>query len=262
MIPMNMRMSHDPFQDSWIPNGWTIVVLSIIIVFMFIIGLFLSSMIVKHEEDKNLRYNQAVHITDQSQFEQAFETDIGDAFVYGRFDCDGVSYDKIPGKYLRIEVTHQRYTQHTRIETYTTTDSKGRTQTHTKTVHYWSWDNIGDDEMHCHVVRFKGKSFGYSNFDSSSVPSNDEVVRTGFNLRDVITTYPMAFNCTVFCNMRRHSFCETAKIYYEVSPDIALKVSTRGGAVFAFWAGWILFTGLICGAYINFRKEMTEQWTR
>jgi len=231
--------------------------IALFILLMFL-GFFIASSIRKYENDDDLMYNQAVQITDQGEFEQAFDTNIGHAFVDGMFTCDGVTYDKITGRYLKIDVMHQRYTKHTRVETYTTTDSKGRTHTHTRTVTYWSWDTIGGFENHCQTVQFKGKTFSYGNFNYGTVPCSTETVRTGINHRDVVTTYPRQFYCTVFCNMIYRSFYDVATIYYEKNIEQAHKTATTHFGVPVFWMLWIAFSVLMCVCFAKQRNEWLE----
>lgn len=226
-------------------------------VLMFL-GYPIASAIKRHENDKNLIYNQAVQITDQSQFEQAFETDIGYAFVDGMFTCEGVSYERLSERYLKIIVEHEEYTKHTRVETYTTTDSKGRTKTHMRTVHYWTWDNVGGFKDCCHTVLFKGMSFAYDNFDYSEVPSTITYIDTGYHKRDVVTTYPRSFYCTVFCNMRRKSFFDKARIYYDNTIEQAHMRATKTCGVAVFWSLWTLFVIFICGVVIAQENNWLE----
>ena len=224
---------------------------------MMFIGCLIGSAIKAAIEDRNLKYNQAVQISDQSQFEQAYNTDIGYAFVQGHFSCEGVSYEKIDGRYLEISVTHEEYRQHTRTETYTVTDGKGRTQTKTRIVHYWTWDTVGHFGSECETVTFKGKNFAYGKFNYNTVPTDTQIVSTGFRKRDVIHTKPCEFDCTVFCQMIQKSFYNEATIYYEMGLEKAHKcaIMRQTAHLIAFWVLWTGLSICICIAFVGMEND-------
>ena len=219
---------------------------------MLTVGFEISYLIKTKTNDLNLKYNQAIGITGQSEFEQAYNTSIGYAFVQGHFECDGVEYESISGRYLSIKVTHERYTQHTRTETYTVTDSKGGSRIKTRTVHYWTWDAVGSESRNCPIVEFKGKKFSFDSFDFSNVPVNTTIAKTGFHRRDVIKTMPSNFDCTVFCNLGQKRLNERAIVFYKLDVEQARKAATANYANMLFWMVWLLLSGGICVWFVAF----------
>lgn len=229
--------------------------------FLMLVGCFISSAIKARINDKNLKYNQAVQISNQSEFEQAFNTDIGHAFVQGHFSCEGVSYNGIDGKYLEINVSHEEYREHTRTETYTITDSKGRTQTKTKIVHYWTWDTMGNTHNKCNVVNFKGRDFVYDNFDYGMVKGNTQIVPTGFHKRDVVYTKPREFDCTVFCQMVHKSFQGKATIYYGMGLGQAHQyaIAKVSSCLALFWILWLIISIAICACFVGMENDWLNE---
>ena len=71
---------------------------------MMIVGFFISSKITDYQNDKNAEYQKAVHIEDPELFQYGMDTNIGNAFVFGKLEAvDAVTFDEIGGAYLWIE---------------------------------------------------------------------------------------------------------------------------------------------------------------
>lgn len=140
-----------------------------IIAVMLLIGFVISGKISQIQDDKNAKYNKAVKIESADFFRYGMDTNVGNAFVYGELKAvDTVTYPEIGGEYMYAEKVEEHYNMHTR--TYTTTDGKGHTKTHTEI--YWSWDYAGSEDMQCKEVSFCGVVF-----DSNKIklPSADYI---------------------------------------------------------------------------------------
>lgn len=113
-----------------------------IIAVMLLIGFVISGKVSQIHDDKNAKYNKAVKIESADLFRYGMDTNVGNAFVYGDLEAvDTVTYPEIGGEYMCVEKEEEHYNRHTR--TYTTTDGKGHTETHTEV--YWSWDYAGSE---------------------------------------------------------------------------------------------------------------------
>lgn len=122
-----------------------------IVAVMLLIGFLISGKIQNSIMDNNERYNKAVKIEDEELFRYGMDTNVGDAFVYGDLEAvDTVTFPEIGGEYMYAEKVEEHYNMHTR--TYTTTDGKGHTTTHTEI--YWSWDYAGSESKQCKEVSF------------------------------------------------------------------------------------------------------------
>ena len=127
-----------------------------IIAVLLLAGVLISSKISDHQMEENEKYNKAIKIESTDLFQYGMETNVGNAFVYGELKAvDTVTYPEIGGEYMYVEKVEEHYNMHTR--TYTTTDGKGHTQTHTEV--YWSWDYAGKEEKTCNEISFCGITF-------------------------------------------------------------------------------------------------------
>ena len=122
-----------------------------IVAVMLLIGFLISGKIQNSIMDNNERYNKAVKIENEELFRYGMDTNVGNAFVYGDLEAvDTVTFPEIGGEYMYVEKEEEHYNRHTR--TYTTTDGKGHTKTHTEV--YWSWDYAGSESKQCKEVSF------------------------------------------------------------------------------------------------------------
>ena len=139
-----------------------IIVSIAIIAVMIIFGIMIHSSIEDSLMLKCQEYNTALQINeDTDMFKYAMSTNIGNSFVYGDLKCvDTVTYDEIGGEYSYIKKVKERYTQHTRVVTYTVTVN-GKPQTRTKTETYWTWDPVDSWSKHCEKITFLDVEFDY-----------------------------------------------------------------------------------------------------
>lgn len=130
-----------------------------IVAIMVMVGILISSKIQEHKMDKNEIYNKAVKIEDGDQFEYGMETNVGNAFVYGKLKAvDPVTYPEVGGKYMYVKKVKEKYTMHTRRVAHTRTVN-GHTSTYYTTETYWSWDAVGSESVACKKILFCGVNF-------------------------------------------------------------------------------------------------------
>ena len=102
-----------------------------IIAVMILIGFLISGKISDGIMDDNEKYNKAVKIESEDLFQYGMETDVGNAFVYGKLESvDTVTYPEIGGKYIYIEKIEERRERHERKVK--KKDSKGKEYTETE----------------------------------------------------------------------------------------------------------------------------------
>lgn len=92
------------------------IIASVVIVgLMFLIGFTISGKIDNYIMDQNEEYNRAAKIESNDMFRYGIETDLGNAFVYGKIKpVDTVTYQMIGGKYYSIKKVREEYRRHTR----------------------------------------------------------------------------------------------------------------------------------------------------
>lgn len=129
-----------------------------IIAVMLLIGFLISGEISNSIMDDNEKYNKAVKIKDEDLFRYGMDTNIGNAFVYGKLESvDTVTYPEIGGKYIYIEKIEERRERHERKVK--KKDSKGKEYTETEV--YYSWDTENTESLHAKEIKFCGTTFDY-----------------------------------------------------------------------------------------------------
>ena len=140
-----------------------------IVAVMFLIGFIIAGRMEAHQMDKDAEYNKAVHITDPAMFRYGMDTSLGNAFIYGNLQgVDPVTYPEIGGAYLYVEKVKERYTRHTR----TVHHSNGKTSW-TTTETYWTWDEIGRENVHSNKLRFLESDFDWNKIE---IPPADYII--------------------------------------------------------------------------------------
>lgn len=233
-------------------------VFSVTIASVFVlVGFMISTRIGHWVNQKNLRYRQAAIVLTNDGFSLAMRTDVGDAFVEGAFrTVDPVSHPKLDGRWLDIVADHQVYTRHTRTVTYTTTDSKGRVQTHTRVEHYWTWDTERVERLSAKRVSYSGAEFPYGKFDYSCVGRKFKTVDTGWHRRIEFSFRPASFRASAFATLANGTLTGGTTLHDGVSAEELRESMTRSYAVAVFWFFWILLTA---GAVIGF-VALENEW--
>lgn len=215
---------------------------------LIFIGVFISEKIQTNIEDSNIKYEKAAQINDKDMFEYSMQTNLGNAFVYG--DLEGVnpvSYEEITGNYIYISKTTEKYTMHTR--TYTTTDSKGHTTTHTQV--YWTWDQIDFEDRGVAEVIFMGNKFDVDYFHGWPSHGIDTIYQSS-DVRNVYKGVDCKLKGTIFTKLYDSTISKDTKFYnnktLKETYEKCLTSSTK--AMVGFWVCWgLLIVGVIIGFY-------------
>lgn len=252
----NKKKKEFVFYDFTITAREILVSISIIAV-MLLIGVLISGKISEHYIDKNDIYNKAVKIENNSElFQYGMNTNIGNAFVYGDLEAvDTVSYPEINEEYIYIEKVEEHYNMHTR--TYTTTDSKGRMQTHTQI--YWSWDYAGSEEQ-------KAKEISFCNIilpiNKIKLPSTDyiDTVKESSHVRYKYYGVGTKFTGTIFTDLRDKTISNNSSFYNDMTIQETVDHLEFSGTVFVviFWIVWAILTGVVVFGFYYIDNKWLE----
>ena len=227
-----------------------------IIAVMLLIGFVISGKISQSNIDANEKYNKAIKIeNDKDMFRYGMDTNVGNAFVYGKLEAvDTVTFPEIGGKYMYVEKIEEHYNMHT--ETYTTTDSKGHTQTHTRI--YWSWDYAGEESKECKDVKFCDVKFTSSKIKHPSA-SYIKTIKESSNVRFKYYGTGTKFKGTIFTELKNKTIQNSTR-FYERNIEETKDALRSNGTVkqISFWIFWIVLTGAAVFTFYYLDNEWLE----
>lgn len=207
-----------------------------IIAVLLLVGVLISSKISDHQMEENEKYNKAIKIESTDLFQYGMETNVGNAFVYGELKAvDTVTYPEIGGEYMYVEKVEEHYNMHTR--TYTTTDGKGHTQTHTEV--YWSWDYAGKEEKTCNEISFCGITFK-SNKISLPDANYIDIVKESSHVRFKYYGVSTKLKGTIFTDLRNKTISDKSDFYEDRTIDQTVDELESGVGLIIFWIAWII----------------------
>lgn len=224
-----------------------------IIAVMLLIGFVISGKISQIQSDRNAKYNKAVKIESADLFRYGMDTNVGNAFVYGELKAvDTVTYPEIGGEYMYVEKIEEHYNRHTR--TYTTTDGKGHTRTHTEV--YWSWDYAGSEDMQCKEVSFCGVVF-----DSNKIklPSADyiKIIKESGYVRYKYYGTKTKYTGTIFTKLKDKTISDSTH-FYELSIEETKDKLEKNIGIVIFWIIWIIVMVLAVFGFYYIDNEWLE----
>lgn len=224
-----------------------------IIAVMLLIGFVISGKISQSQSDRNAKYNKAVKIESADLFRYGMDTNVGNAFVYGDLEAvDTVTYPEIGGEYMYVEKEEEHYNMHTR--TYTTTDGKGRTTTHTEI--YWSWDYAGSEDIQCKEVSFCGIVF---NSNKIKLPSADYIktIKESSHVRYKYYGTKIKYTGTIFTELKDKTISDNTSFYELPIEETKDMLETNSGVVI-FWIVWIIVMILAVFGFYYIDNEWLE----
>lgn len=224
-----------------------------IIAVMLLIGFVISGKISQIQSDRNAKYNKAVKIESADLFRYGMDTNVGNAFVHGDLKAvDTVTYPEIGGEYMYAEKVEEHYNMHTR--TYTTSDGKGHTTTHTEI--YWSWDYAGSEDMQCKEVSFCGVVF-----DSNKIklPSADyiDTIKESSHVRYKYYGTKTKYTGTIFTKLKDKTISDGTS-FYELSVEETKDLLETNSGVVIFWIIWIIVMVLAVFGFYYIDNEWLE----
>ena len=220
------------------------IVSTIIIAVFMILGILIGGNISDAEADANQKYNQAVKISDQEQFEYGMRTNIGNAFVSGDLETiDPVSFPEIPGQYMQVEKVTEEYTKHYRTVTKTKTVN-GKEVSYTEEEEYWTWDTIDIEKKESTYLKFLGIIFDKGKFIVPGQSYIDTLKENMFSdIRYVYYGTPTTFTGSIYTTLKDKTISEDTRFYQDMTiEELHEQLLSRGGVVI-FWVIWIIITG-------------------
>lgn len=224
-----------------------------IIAVMLLIGFVISGKISQIQSDRNAKYNKAVKIESTDLFQYGMNTNVGNAFVYGKLKAvDTVTYPEIGGEYMYVEKIEEHYNRHTR--TYTTTDGKGHTKIHTEV--YWSWDYAGSEDIQCKEVSFCGIVFDSNKIKLPSADYIDTIKESGY-VRYKYYGTNIEYKGTIFTKLKDKTISDSTP-FYEMSIKETKDKLERNIGIVIFWIVWIIVMVLAVFGFYYIDNEWLE----
>ena len=211
-----------------------------IIAIMLLIGTLISSKISDWQINQNDKYNKAVKIESTDLFQYGMETNIGNAFVYGKLKAvDTVTYPEIGGKYIYVKKVKEKYTMHTRR----VSNGSGNHKYYT-TETYWTWDYVGKESKKAKKINFCGIDFKSNKIvlpDDEYVDTVKESSRIRYKYYGVGTEY----KGTIFTSLKDKTISDKSVFYNNRNINETVEHLESDMPLILFRIGWILLTGLV-----------------
>ena len=226
-----------------------------IVALMLFFGFLISGKINDSLMDWYQEYDTALRVdNDATLFRYGMRTNVGRAFVYGEVKAvDPVTYPEIGGSYSHVDKVKEKYTQHTRIITYT--DSEGHA--HTRVETYWTWDEVGRETIHSQLITFLGIEFKYGKIPFTA-DSYITTVKESSHIR--YKYYATGTSCkgTAYTLLGDGTITDT-DFHRNCSIDETVNNLESGWELILFWVLWILLiAGLVFGFYYIDNKWLED----
>lgn len=219
-----------------------------IIAILLIIGFMIAGAIENAVMLEQQEYNLAIHIDNNKDlFQYGMQTNVGNAFVYGELKClDPVTYDEIGGQYSYVKKVKERYTQHTRVVTYTVTVN-GKSQVRTRTETYWTWDPIDRWSKSSTKISFVGVEFPYGTIDFPG-STHIDTIKESPTIRYVYYGAPIQSEGTIYAELGNNTISDVS-FHSGMTTQEAYESYITEWQLIVFWICWSL---LIIGAVFVF----------
>lgn len=231
---------------SWKLTLREVIFAFLIIGIMSVIGFLIAGKIEQEVHNTQLKYRRAIQIDkNPTQFAWALDTDVGDAFIEGSLTVvDPVSHKLLDGKWMKLKARYQKYQQHTRTVTYTTTVN-GKPKTRTKIETYWSWDTYDTEDFSASQVEFLDKKLYLNDLKLYGVSWDEKIVKTHRHRRVVFSVLPTKYFGTLFTCIKDKKISNQSSFLVGMNIENAYKYYTSSNAVTIFWIFWIVFIGFV-----------------
>lgn len=224
-----------------------------IIAIMLLIGVLISSKISDWQINQNDKYNKAVKIESADLFQYGMETNIGNAFVYGKLKAvDTVTYPEIGGKYIYVKKVKEKYTMHTRRASH----GSGKHKYYT-TETYWTWDYVGKESKKAKKINFCGIDFKSNKIvlpDDEYIDTVKESSRIRYKYYGVGTKY----KGTIFTLLKDKTISDKSVFYNNRNINETVEHLESDMPLILFRIGWILLTGLAVFGFYYLNNDWLE----
>ena len=230
-----------------------ILLSTLIVAIMLGIGVWISSPILSKATSRYLDIASSVVVSDAEKFDYIKRTNAGMFIADGTlYVIDTVRIPELPNAYSFVRKVKEEYRIHT--ETYTTTDSKGHVQTHTRT--YCSWDEVKHWDYKAENGVFLGQDFKmkglykYHPKKEATIKADTKWYET--ETRYVYYTCPPSFD-GILIGIAEGKQYQEVKFKEGITSFQYLERNEKNintGTV-VFWVLWTLFTiALVVGFYV------------
>lgn len=232
------------------------ILFSICIIMAFLMGgLFFTNKITDSVLDKNEKYNKAVKIEGADLFQYGMDTNVGNAFVYGKLETvDPVTFTEIGGDYMHVEKVKERYTMHTRTVRY-----KVGKHYKTRVETYWTWDFVGKETETSKEIKFSGITFPTEKID---IPSANYIktIKESSHIRYKYYGTPTEFKGTIFTELKDGTILNDSDFYNKATLEEAHQMCTTNSSVYVglFWILWIALTAISVYGFYRLENRWLE----
>ena len=229
---------------------------TIILCVMIGIGVWISNPILRSASEDAIKTVSAVKVDDADQFSYIRRTNVGDFLADGTLIAiKPVSVPELSGKYMKIKKVKEKYTTH--VRTYTTTDGKGHTTTHTQVYH--SWDPVHTDTFCVDSVEFLSERFKLDSIDYYVDTDYKETQKESSTIRYVYYTHPTSVSgvMTGVCDDKKYKDV-SFKRNRTIEDEIASAERRINNAPIIFWILWTLLSAGIVFLFYYFENEWLE----
>lgn len=219
---------------------------------MLLIGIMLDVKISEDYVDKNEKYNKAIKIESSDLFQYGMDTNIGNAFVYGKLQSvDTVTYPELDGNYMYVKKVKERYTMHHRTVRYTTGSGKYR-HTHTRVETYWTWDAIKREHIQCKQISFCDIVFPKKKI---KLPTADYIktIKESSRIRYKYYVVQTEYTGTIFSTLQNGTIKDNTTFYNKMNTEETLKHLEVNRSKIVFWVLWIILiiASVFCFCYMD-----------
>ncbi len=230
---------------------------TIIICVMIGLGVWVSNPILQKTTEKSLKIVSSVTVSDLERFDYIRRTNAGDFLAEGSLVAiNPVTLPEIDGEYLKVVKVKEKYTMHT--QTYTTSDGKGHTQTHTRT--YWSWDVVSREAFCVDSVLFLGQRFKLEDINYSAGTDYKETQSGGHHIRYKYYTHPSLINGVMIGNCDNKKYEE---LKFMDGSTIEKMIETAEKSInnspIIFWCFWSFLTIILVLLFFKFENNWLEE---
>ena len=224
-----------------------------IVCVMFVLGLLIHQSIRTAVTNQNKEYELALQIEDSDTFKYAMQTNVGNAFVYGKLTAvDTVTNDELDGEWMWIEKVKERHTRHT--QTYTV--KVGKT-TQTKVRVYWTWDRVGSETWHSKKINFLGVEFPYGMI--TDIGYGYIRTDTHGNIRYKWYASKPEHEGTIYTKLLNGTIT-TASLYEKQTVKETFDSMVRSATIYIvlFWILWVALTAGLCIGFYALENRWLE----
>lgn len=221
-----------------------------ILAVIYTAGALIFSAICGSKEDQYQEYNKAVRIQSAEQLQYAMNTNAGSMWAYGELKAvDPVTHEAVEGDFASIT----EVTEVLRIETYTTTDSKGRAHVHTRT----RWVEVDRETWHCEKQTFEGLEFDYGTIPFPEDERLCEVQKPLSDIRKIYYGSPKESEGTLYASAGSGTL-SGAKYYKGWSIEETIEKLESGTWKILFWIAWTAAAAIIVFAFVYAENRWLE----